>query len=455
MRLRARSVLTGLVAVAAMSAAPAQAATVDCNHALTASTKFSNDVGCSGSLNIGADGIVIDMNGHSVFFPGGGGGIQLNGHDRVTIKNGTVSIPDFSPAGITIDGDSTSIKHMTVVGGRGDTNERTIWGIRVTDSARGTEILSTRVTEWLYGIYVMAGSEGTTLTNDLLYRNACVGLFAEAHDPATANGDAITHSTARDNQFYGFLVGGRLSSSARDCNLGFFGAPGVWGGRLSDNTASGSGDETLFTGSDFTVANARDTAVVDHNVATGGRAGFEVFSAVPSGTTGPTVSRNRAIGTLHGFVIGGNGQVLRSNTAQRNVFDGFWLTQADGATLTGNLAGNPTPLSTTERSGNGGNGFTFVDSDGIHMSQNSANRNDLDGVLVDADSSAAQVRSTVAGRNGGNGLEIQTPSATLASNRATYNAGFGIFATPGDTDGGGNVAYGNGAGQCQNVFCTP
>jgi hypothetical protein len=453
MRLRA---LAAAVATAfAMAAATAQATVVHCGDTLTKNTTFGNDLGCANGpvFSIGADGIVVDVNGHKLSFAPGGSGIELNGHDRTTIKNGSLSTPDFSTAGIEVSGEDNTISHMTVTGGRGDTNERTVFGIRLGDGARGTRIVSTRVTEWLYGIYARAGAADTTVSNDLLERNACVGLFFEAH-PGPADGDVITHSIARNNEFYGFLTGGDLGS-ARDCNLAFFGGEGGESDvKLTDSVASGNG-ELGFAGSNVTVGSAGATAVVDHNVVTGGAHGFELFAQGPPGPDGPVVSRNRATGAEYGFILSGNGLTVNSNTAQRNLFDGFVVGGAGGATVTGNVAGNPTPLSTKEQSGNGGHGFDVLDSDGIHMSQNNANKNGLDGVLIDSDTTGADVRSAIAGRNGGHGIEIQTAAATIASSRATFNGGFGILATPGDTDGGGNVAYGNAAGQCQNVFCTP
>lgn len=45
---------------------------------------------------------------------------------------------------------------------------------------------------------------------------------------------------------------------------------------------------------------------------------------------------------------------------------------------------------------------------------------------------------------------------TITANTARNNAAWGIFAAPGNVDGGGNKASGNGeAAQCFNVVCTP
>ncbi|WNG38639.1 right-handed parallel beta-helix repeat-containing protein [Archangium violaceum] len=56
-------------------------------------------------------------------------------------------------------------------------------------------------------------------------------------------------------------------------------------------------------------------------------------------------------------------------------------------------------------------------------------------------------------RNQGDGLRVLVPSTlTVSSNVALDNTGWGIYA-PGVIDGGGNVARGNGAGDCVGVVC--
>jgi hypothetical protein len=51
------------------------------------------------------------------------------------------------------------------------------------------------------------------------------------------------------------------------------------------------------------------------------------------------------------------------------------------------------------------------------------------------------------------GIRVDSPSTTLTRNTSNDNGDWGILAVPGVTDGGGNSASGNGAGQCLNVSC--
>jgi hypothetical protein len=51
------------------------------------------------------------------------------------------------------------------------------------------------------------------------------------------------------------------------------------------------------------------------------------------------------------------------------------------------------------------------------------------------------------------GIQVDSPSATLTRNSSNDNLGWGILAVPGVTDRGHNTASGNGVGQCLNVSC--
>ena len=60
----------------------------------------------------------------------------------------------------------------------------------------------------------------------------------------------------------------------------------------------------------------------------------------------------------------------------------------------------------------------------------------------------------VTNANASDGIEAD-PTATIARNTANYNTGYGIKASPGGKDGGGNLAKGNTqATQCKDVVCS-
>ena len=70
---------------------PAAATNDLCGATITASLKLDHDLTCSGNgFIVGADGIKIDLNGHTLIGPGSGVGISLSGRTNVSIVAGTV-----------------------------------------------------------------------------------------------------------------------------------------------------------------------------------------------------------------------------------------------------------------------------------------------------------------------------------------------------------------------------
>jgi Right handed beta helix region len=75
-----------------------------------------------------------------------------------------------------------------------------------------------------------------------------------------------------------------------------------------------------------------------------------------------------------------------------------------------------------------------------------------DGIFVGVLSSGVVLRGNTSEDNAGDGIDVRASGASLESNQAFGNGGWGILAVPGVTDLGGN-AGGGSAGDCQNVFC--
>jgi hypothetical protein len=77
--------------------APPSPAAVHCGQELTQSTLVTNDLSeCPGDgLVIGADRIIIDLDGHTIDGTGLGTGVLNDGHESVTVKNGTVRDFDY------------------------------------------------------------------------------------------------------------------------------------------------------------------------------------------------------------------------------------------------------------------------------------------------------------------------------------------------------------------------
>ncbi len=80
------------VLVLGVSTAPASAGGVRCGDVITEDTKLEEDlVDCPGNgLEIGADGVTLDLGGHVVDGTGTGQGIRSHGNSHVQIKRGTI-----------------------------------------------------------------------------------------------------------------------------------------------------------------------------------------------------------------------------------------------------------------------------------------------------------------------------------------------------------------------------
>jgi hypothetical protein len=81
--------------------------------------------------------------------------------------------------------------------------------------------------------------------------------------------------------------------------------------------------------------------------------------------------------------------------------------------------------------------------------------NALDGISLNSATSGTIVERNNSSHNGDDGIDSDSSSATLTGNKAKYNDDLGIEAVSGVTDGGGNVAKGNGnPAQCVGVACS-
>ena len=81
-----------LVVACLMAGVGPQAAASDlCGTTILADLKLDHDLTCTGpGLIVGADGITIDLNGHTITGPGSGVGINVPNRTGVLIKGGTV-----------------------------------------------------------------------------------------------------------------------------------------------------------------------------------------------------------------------------------------------------------------------------------------------------------------------------------------------------------------------------
>lgn len=216
------------------SSASAQTEQLTCGETVTHSVTLASDVSCpefgSTGLVVGADGIAIDLNGHSVTGPdglgfGSGVGIENQGHKGVTIRNGSISL--FRD-GVDLTGARANrLSHLSVMG----QGSAVVINGGAADLVKDSNLIAARVA----GISV-TGSDGV-----LLLRNkvSSFGLGIEV---------ASNHTSVIDNSaegVYGISVGGSSNLIFR-------------------NSASNSGVDGIIVGGTYTLVIA-NTATANHS----------------------------------------------------------------------------------------------------------------------------------------------------------------------------------------------
>jgi parallel beta-helix repeat protein len=184
-------------------AAPAMAKKVQCGDVITADTKVSNDLkNCpDDGLVVGADDVTLDLNGHTIDGDESGldSGILIDGHDGVTVKNGTLK--QFED-GVSLEGgsDDNLIKSIT-------SHHNTGLGISLLGDNDDNALVRNTTHHNFIGLAVTGGSDGNILRGNTADKNRFTGLQAGNNafrtvflaNRATRNGTDGIHVVEPDN----------------------------------------------------------------------------------------------------------------------------------------------------------------------------------------------------------------------------------------------------------------
>jgi len=268
----------------------ASASHVACGASLTESVVFDENLDCpADGLVVAADGVVVDLAGHTLTGANASTGIAIGAHAGVLVKNGTIQ--NFQTA-ISNGGAGTSISRIRL--------QSSIFGIdstapvRISDSFVGntdtgirlvddSSVLRTRVVGGNFGIQVIGG------------------------------GNVLSKSTIAGNGNFGIFIGSGIGNSVAKCVISANEGDGIHllaasGTQIQKNLIVGNG------GSGIVLENADDNAV----------------------------SRNTVTGNvLRGIAVENDSD---GNTVEKNVVTGnrdlgiFVTTDSDGAAVSGNRA---------------------------------------------------------------------------------------------------------------------
>ena len=320
-RVPALALVAGLglfVAVSGTDAATAPAVT--CGATLTTSTTLSADlVHCPGTaLVIGADGITVDLGGHTISGTNADGseGIASDGHANVRILGGHIT--DFRINGVGIRGGSGNlVRGVTVrrIGDGGVDGEPVSAGIAISRSPRSRVIgndVSNDVNAFQADGVDVLDSPGSVVAGNRLARNSWNGLAL-----INSAKSRIAHNTLDYNRNNGTEVNGTSNSVA-----------------VVANRARGNRQFGIVVGSAHRVRVVRNRASKNET-------GFLFFDLHDS-----LIGANRAGGNHDGLVLSGgqfgsDGNRLVGNVANKNRGAGIALVEDNKGHLAGNsLKGN-------------------------------------------------------------------------------------------------------------------
>jgi len=398
--------------------------TAACRQVITTNRTLQADLlNCrTDALVVGADDITINLNGHKIDGTGLGTAIDLNGHEGVTIQNGTIQ--DFDK-GVDLSGSN-------------DNNLRTLRlyrqetaGIFVS-SSDATRIVGNTASNNFMGI-ALYDSNASQIIDNRAARNLNAGIrLLTSHGNRVEQNRASGNGTVGDGSGLGldFSLGNRLVNNASFDNRFGVLANDSLNNQIIDNTVSGNNRAGM--GLIRSDSNRLELNTLINNVGAGILLSCDELASVPC-----------AGGTFE--VDASDNNVIVDNVSFDNT-QGILLRGADNNALTS----NGTPQNTV--------GILIQqNSSGNQLELNSSFANLEDGIRVAADSAGTRLARNVAGQNGDDGIDVDnaSPSTTIVGNTANDNIDLGIEADPGTTDGGGNRARGNGnAAQCTGVVCS-
>jgi parallel beta-helix repeat protein len=372
-----------------IAAAPAIAArespsrtTVSCGETLTKSITLANDLmDCPvNGLVVGANGITIDLNGHTIDGTNarkpGTGGIVNNGHQNVTMENGTIT--DFYFGGVDL-GPHNVARQLTIRKiGAACRHGDICAGISLFQSGHSTIthcVVSNDVHAFqVNGVFVYS-SPGTRVENNRFVRNEGNGIAVSASPNTRVVGNQLERN----------LLGGIVVNNGSD------------GALVSSNRAVGNGSAGIAVGA------IRRGRVLGNTATENADDGLFLFDLQDSLVRGNHASRNytgiHLYGGLGGIAqFGGkngpSGIRLIGNTATKNRYAGIW---AKGDNRKFEVQRNL--LSGNKANGNGRAG----------------------GIVVQGSVSANTLRSNTANANRGHGISAARGTIDGGRNRASGN----------------------------------
>ena len=258
----ARVALTAVaVWVGVALAPPARGAEDLCGATISDDLRLDQDLVClADGLTVGADGIQINLDGHSITGAGSGVGIKIEGH-----------------SGVTIFGDGTIANFMT--------------GVRIVGSAE-VVIKDTVLDGHVDGIDVQAGSRGIVIKANEISSNSTRGIMLRS---------GVTDVDVKNNTFTGNRVGVLVNGPTRSVVRANF---------ITSSPLAGIRVGTTATAN-----------LLLDNIVVANLAGIEFLTAAGAGATGNTIKDNTVTANECGLKGPTTGNRLQGNYIAANTVD--------------------------------------------------------------------------------------------------------------------------------------
>ncbi|MGQ0777342.1 MAG: right-handed parallel beta-helix repeat-containing protein [Pseudonocardiales bacterium] len=432
----AATALAGATLTSVLLAPPAHAAPA-CGAVLTMNTKLTSDLlDCpDDGLVIGASGITVDLNGHTIDGVGLGVGIRNDGFGDVTITNSAATAATIKEFDYGLQLNSGTLRNvvqqLTI-----ELNE--LAGVQLNNADTNQIRNNTIRTQAREGVFLGGGSDGNAVLSNQITGNGGEGIQVEGSANNRIEFNTVANGGDRGVVFSGSSSNHVLSNTVTNNSDG-----GVVlllasnGNTLRGNTVTRSQDAS------FVISGSNANLVESNTVTDNGDAGISVLEADNTRILTNTAHRNSDSGIA---VQDALNTEIRGNDVRFNP-GGIDLSFTIGGEVANNVATDVT-----------GNGMRLTDVLGAKVLNNTVSSNQADGIyLVSAAATGAGVllRGNTASSNLANGIQVASGGHTVTANRTNNNAAWGILAAPGTIDGGGNTATGNGQPtQCSGVVCT-
>lgn len=452
---RGRLLPAGVAAAAvcvALLVPVAHADQVACGQVVTTNTTFTNSLaGCAGGgLVIGASGITVDLNGHTIQGTGLGVGIMNNGHSDVTIRNGAVLDFDHgvvlnpgttrnSVTGLNLARNELSAIELNAASGnnvaQNQLSEIGDFGFRLTNGASdnalrgnvvGTGAGDSFVVElgshrnWIEGnvVQVSAGQavRVTDSSNTMVLANEFAGSSDMGVTMTAAPGSVVQANKLGGGGDAGVLLSGATASVVRFNLFGQSSDAGVILEGMSNSLVKGNSLSSAGDAAIVLRGGSSDVRVIDNTASHASDAGIFISDGVAN-----TVRGNILTSNAHGIELsGGQQNRVEFNAMEANLGLGMEVAESAGNTVFGNT---------------------------------------MDGNLTGGISVEGGVSNTIEGNaartNGGDGINVLSPGTVVRYNLARLNQGWGIHGATDVVDGGRNGASGNTEpAQCYLIVCS-